>query len=100
MEGREKERERNTNVSPTGDMARNPGMCPDWESNQQHFGFQASSQSTEHHQPGPHSFLVAELTRTQGFDFQFSAVSAKPHHLASPHCSEGDLGMRSSSLID
>ena len=21
-------------VAPTGDLARNPGMCPDWESNQ------------------------------------------------------------------
>ena len=25
-------------VPPTGDLARNPGMCPDWESNQQPFG--------------------------------------------------------------
>ena len=38
-EGREKERERNINVwlplvcPATGDLAHNPGMCPDWESN-------------------------------------------------------------------
>ena len=41
-EGREKERERTINVretsvvsrmSPTGDLACSPGMCPDWESN-------------------------------------------------------------------
>ena len=32
---------------PTGDLACNPGMCPDWESNQQLFGFQAYTQSTE-----------------------------------------------------
>ena len=37
--GREKERERNINVwlplAPTaGDLAHNPGGCPDWESNQ------------------------------------------------------------------
>ena len=25
---------------PTGDMACNPGMCPDWESNHQPFGSQ------------------------------------------------------------
>ena len=25
---------------PTGDLAHNPGMCPDWESNQQPFGSQ------------------------------------------------------------
>ena len=28
--------------SPTGDLARNPGMCPDWESNWQPFGSQPS----------------------------------------------------------
>ena len=37
---------------PTGDMARNPGMCPDWESNQPPFGLQAGTQSTDPHQPG------------------------------------------------
>ena len=36
----------------TGDLAHNPGMCLDWESNQQPFGSQASGQSTEPHQPG------------------------------------------------
>ena len=35
----------------TGDLAHNPGMCPDWESNWQPFGSQASTQSTEPHQP-------------------------------------------------
>ena len=25
-------------VPPTGDMARNPGMCPDWELNRLSFG--------------------------------------------------------------
>ena len=37
---------------PTGDLACNPGMCPDWESNWRPFGFQASTQCTEPHQPG------------------------------------------------
>ena len=37
-EEREKERERKINVvafhmAPTGDLAHNPGMCPDWELN-------------------------------------------------------------------
>ena len=36
----------------TGDLACNPGMCPDWESKQQPFGFQACIQSTDPHQPG------------------------------------------------
>ena len=34
---------------PTGDLARNPGKCPNWESNRQPFGSQACAQST-----GPH----------------------------------------------
>ena len=56
--GREGERERNISVwlplpaPPTGDLARNPGMCPDWELNWQPFGSQAGTQSTEPHQPG------------------------------------------------
>ena len=37
---------------PTGVLACNPGMSPDWESKQQPFGSQASAQSTEPHQPG------------------------------------------------
>ena len=57
-ERREKERERNINVwlplmsSHTEDLACNPGMCPDWESNQWPFGSQTSAQSTEPRQPG------------------------------------------------
>ena len=57
--GREGERERNINVwlplvlPRTGDLARNPGMCPDWESNWWPFGSQAHTQSTELYQPGP-----------------------------------------------
>ena len=51
-EGREKERERNIHVweihqsvAPrthlTGDLAHNPGLCPDWESNQWSFSSKA-----------------------------------------------------------
>ena len=36
---------------PTGDLAHNPGMCPDWELNQWDFGSQAHAQSTELHHP-------------------------------------------------
>ena len=55
---KEQERERNTNVGlplmrpPTGDLAHNPGIFPDWESNWQPFGSQVGTQSTEPHQPG------------------------------------------------
>ena len=42
---------------PTGDLARNPGMCPDWELNRRPFGWQVSTQFTEPHQPW-HEFLL------------------------------------------
>ena len=41
-----------SHTPPAGDLTHTPGMCPDWESNQQPFGSQASTQSTEPHQPG------------------------------------------------
>ena len=60
---REGERKRDLNVQeihrsvasctpPSGDLACNPGMCPDWESNQWPYGSQADTQFTEQHQPG------------------------------------------------
>ena len=52
--GREGEREREKHqcmvasyTLPTGDLACNPGLCPDWEQNQQPVALQASTQSTE-----------------------------------------------------
>ena len=36
-----------SHAPPTGDQAHNPGMCPDWESNQRPFGSQTSTRSTE-----------------------------------------------------
>ena len=44
-------------MPPTGDLAWNPGMCPDWELIQQPFGSQAGTQSTETHQPGLNLFV-------------------------------------------
>ena len=41
---------------PIGDLAQNPGMCPDWESNQLPFGSQAGTHSTEPLHPG---FLIS-----------------------------------------
>ena len=41
-----------SHVPPNGGLAHNPGMYPDWESNQQPFGSQAHTQSTELHQLG------------------------------------------------
>ena len=39
-------------MPPTGDLAGNPGMFPDWELNWQPLGLQASAQSNEPHQAG------------------------------------------------
>ena len=39
-------------MPPMGDLAHNPGMCSDWESNWRSFGSQAGTQPTEPHQPG------------------------------------------------
>ena len=36
----------------SGDLAHNPGMCPDWVLNWQPLGSQVRAQSTEPHQPG------------------------------------------------
>ena len=52
-EGREKETSMcvASHMPRTGDLAHNPGVCSDWESNQWPFGSQASTQSAEPHQP-------------------------------------------------
>ena len=56
MEGREGEKHQcvvASHAPPTGDLAHNPGTCPDWEWKQQLFDSQAPAQSpTEPHQPG------------------------------------------------
>ena len=70
-EGREKERKRNIYVqcvreawlvSPgmpsSGDLAWNPGMCPDQESNQQPASLLDGAQLTEIHQSGLPRFLI------------------------------------------
>ena len=44
---------------PAGDLACNPGMCPDWELNLRPFGSQARTQFTELHQPGPMEILTS-----------------------------------------
>ena len=45
-----------SHAPPTGDLAQNPGMCPDWESNPSAFVSLAGAKSTEPHQPGPNVF--------------------------------------------
>ena len=47
-----------TQTPPTGDLAYNPGMCPDWESNRWPFGSQASAQFTEPPSQGYISYFM------------------------------------------
>ena len=58
----------------TGDLAHNPGTCPDWESNWRPLSSQVGAQSPESHQPGLFfnrlkknfvSGFVAAVTRKQ-----------------------------------
>ena len=72
--GREGEREGEkhqcavaSHVPPHGDLARNPGVYPDWESNQQHFGLKAGTQSTEPHQPGLKSYILISPPRVSKY---------------------------------
>ena len=51
-------------VPPTGDLAHDPGMCPDWESNQWPFGSQSQPQSTETHQSGNlENVMLSEISQ-------------------------------------
>ena len=69
LRGREGEREEEKHqcvaapcMPHTGDPARNPGMCPGWESNWWRFGSQAGTQSTQTHQLG--LFCVTDFHMT------------------------------------
>ena len=68
-EGRKEEKHQCVVVSwapPTGDLAHNPGMCPEWESNQWPFGSQAGTQATEPHQPGLAGLLLSGSFQEEG----------------------------------
>ena len=54
-------------MPPTGDLAHNPGMCPDWQLNQRPFGTQADTQSTEPQQPGLKIILCVVFKQNIGF---------------------------------
>ena len=47
-----------SHTPPTGDLAHNPGMCPDRESNWRPFSLRDDAQPTEQHQSGPMTFVV------------------------------------------
>ena len=51
-EGKKHQRVVASCAPPSGDLARNPGTCPDLESSRPPFGLQSGIQSPEAHQPG------------------------------------------------
>ena len=67
-EGREKERERNINVwlpltwPPTGDLACNPDMCPDRESNWWPFGLQPELNPLSYASQGPNFLYIIKMS--------------------------------------
>ena len=66
--GKEREREGEehqfvvaSHAPPTGDLVHNPGMCPDWELNQQPFGSQAHAQSLSYTSQGSTPLLNVDM---------------------------------------
>ena len=53
-----------SHVAPTGDLACNPGMCPDWESNWRPFGLQAGAQPLSHTSQGKPRIFNPEMHHT------------------------------------
>ena len=51
-EGKKHQRVVASYMPPTGDLARNPDMCPEWEWNRPSFDSKVHTQSTQSHQPG------------------------------------------------
>ena len=62
-------------VPTTGHLSHNPGMCPDWESDQRPIGSQGGTQSTEPHQPGPE--ISFRKTVTTGSMFHWHRMGHK-----------------------
>ena len=59
---------------PVLDLAPNPGMRPDWESNWRPFGSQAGTQSTEPHQP--RHFQVSKTAFSKWYYFDVNKDSS------------------------
>ena len=75
-----------SHMPATGDLACNPGVCPDWESNRQPFGLQARAESPELHQPGQvwvcflSYFIILLLLVTKGSNFRTGIMTPSNMH--------------------
>ena len=79
------------------ELAHNPGMCPDWELNQQLLSSQACTQSTELPQPGQLSLLFKETLPNSG---EGNSSSKKMSNFMSLHCCRGYIQASNSVLSD
>ena len=68
-------------MPPFGNVARNPGMCPDWESNPRPFSLQGNAQSTEPHQLGPGSLVFKGKFKLNPVFYPLFPISL--HHIHS-----------------
>ena len=77
-----------SHMPPTGDLACNPGMCPDWELNQRPFGSQACAQPTELHQPGLKIIKCFLKIKSYGASIRWNAHAGVKNEkvLYSPPC--------------
>ena len=90
---REKKREKNISVRdnelvayrlpPAGDLACNPGMCPDRDQNQQPFSSQAGNQFTEPHNPGLYLHFLSFML--------LNVPLAKANHKAKARFNSGEM---------
>ncbi|KAF6104488.1 hypothetical protein HJG60_011403 [Phyllostomus discolor] len=69
---------------PTGDLAHNPGMCPDRASNQRRCGSQASAQSTEPHQPGQKQSFRRSIPLAPGAPDTYLTAERRVRQKATP----------------
>ena len=76
---------------PTGNLACNPSMCPDWESNQPPFGWEAGAQSTEPHQLG-FTVIFYSVLISPAFSLSLLIFSSTTEPLLSPP-SLGEAGI-------
>ena len=68
-------------MPPIGDLACNPGMCPDWESNQWPFGSQAHAQSMELHQPRQSLRVFEKLIKLKWISFLHNPFVITPNKM-------------------
>ena len=64
----------------TGDLAHNPGMCPDWELNERPFGSQAGAQSSEPTSQGSYC-KISECLFNVGWNINYNQVFLWAHCL-------------------